>query len=114
VAAGCVGLATSVLNTDECSGYARVESNIRITHRTVRHSYEQDGRREWACDDDGDGVREVHCNGCEGAGAPLRTFLRALRGVHKEHLAEYVARGPACSSIQPSSAFPGSATRNCR
>ena len=91
VVAGCVGLWTSVLNTDEWSGYARVESSIGISHRTVRHSYDEEGRREWARDDDGDGVREVHCNGCEGSGAALRTFLRVFRGVHKEHLAEYVA-----------------------
>lgn len=91
VVATCVGISTSVLNTDEWSGYARVESRISIIHRTVRHGYDEHGRREWARDDDGDGVREVHCNGCEGSGAPLRTFLRVFRGVHKEHLAKYVA-----------------------
>lgn len=91
VLAECVGASTSVVNTDEWSGYARVESNTGITHRTVRHGYDADGRREWARDDDGDGIREVHCNGCEGAGTGLRTFLRVFRGVHKEHLAEYVA-----------------------
>jgi hypothetical protein len=40
-------------------------------HATVNH-----GQHEWARDDDGDGVREVHCNSCEGAGAALRSFLR--------------------------------------
>ena len=80
-----------VLNTDEWGGYARVESRIGIAHRTVRHGRDEDGHREWARDDDGDGIREVHCNGCEGAGAPLRTFLRVFRGVHKKHLADYVA-----------------------
>jgi transposase-like protein len=34
-------------------------------------------------------VREVHGNTCKGAG--LRTFLRMFRGVHKLHLAAYVA-----------------------
>ncbi len=91
VVGACVGVSTSVLNTDEWSGYARVEANVGISHRTVRHGYDEQGRREWARDDDGDGIREVHCNGCEGIGAPLRTFLRIFRGVHKEHLAGYVA-----------------------
>jgi hypothetical protein len=50
-------------------------------HATVRHSV-----HEWAREDDGDGRREVHCNTCEGAGAALRTYLRAFRGVHKQSL----------------------------
>jgi transposase len=53
---------------------------------TVRH-----GVHEWARDDDGDGRREVHWNSCEGAGAALRTYLRAFRGVHKQYLHLYVA-----------------------
>jgi transposase len=55
-------------------------------HATVRH-----GGREWARDADGDGRREVHCNTCEGAGAALRTYLRAFRGIHKQYLHLYVA-----------------------
>jgi len=55
-------------------------------HATVRH-----GGREWARDDDGDGRREVHGHTCEGAGAALRTSLRAFRGVHKPYLHLYVA-----------------------
>jgi transposase len=55
-------------------------------HATVAH-----GGREWARDDNGDGQREVHCNTCEGAGAALRTYLRAFRGVHKRYLHLYVA-----------------------
>jgi hypothetical protein len=31
------------------------------------------------------------CNGCEGAGAGLRSYLWGFRGVHKYYLAEYVA-----------------------
>jgi hypothetical protein len=50
-------------------------------HATVRH-----GVHEWARDDDGDGRREVHCHTCEGAGAALRTYLRAFRGVHQQYL----------------------------
>jgi hypothetical protein len=53
---------------------------------TVRH-----GVHEWARDDAGDGRREVHCNACEGAGAALRTDLRAFRGVHKQYLQRSVA-----------------------
>jgi hypothetical protein len=30
--------------------------------------------------------REVHGNTCEGAGAAIRTYLRAFRGVHKPYL----------------------------
>ena len=77
-----------ILYTDEWGGYGRVEG---LGHGTVRHGRDAEGRREWARDDDGDGVREVHCNTCEGAGAGLRTFLRMFRGVHKFYLAEYVA-----------------------
>jgi transposase len=91
VVAASVGAEAMVLNTDEWGGYARVESRIGIAHSTVRHGRDEQGRREWARDDDGDGIREVHCNGCEGVGAPLRTFLRVFRGVHKKHLGEYVA-----------------------
>lgn len=60
------------------------------THATVRH-----GVHEWARDDDGDGRREVHCHSCEGAGAALRTYLRAFRGVHKPYLHLYVATSEA-------------------
>ena len=79
-----------LLYTDEWGGYGRV-SGLGVGHSTVRHGRDAEGRREWARDDDGDGVREVHCNTCEGAGAGLRTFLRLFRGVHKFYLAEYVA-----------------------
>jgi transposase len=70
------------LYTDEWQRYR----GSHPIHGTVRH-----GLREWARDDDGDGQREVHCNTCEGAGAALRPYLRAFRGVHKRHLHFYVA-----------------------
>jgi transposase len=54
----------------------------------VRHT---PGRREWAREDDGDGVRAVHNNPLEGIGAGLRNFLRPFRGVSKWFLEEYVA-----------------------
>src|SRR5262245_27761825 len=56
-------------------------------HATVCH-----GVHEWARDDDGDGQRAVHGHSCAGAGAALRTYLRAFRGVHKRYLPLYVAR----------------------
>ncbi|MGI9174253.1 MAG: alcohol dehydrogenase catalytic domain-containing protein [Rhodothermales bacterium] len=46
---------------------------------------------EWARDDDGDGIREVHVNTVEGLWTTVRNFLRPFRGVHKKHLAGYVA-----------------------
>ena len=70
------------LYTDEWQSYW----GCHPAHATVCH-----GVREWARDDDGDGRREVHCNTCEGAGAALRTYLRAFRGVHKQYLHCYVA-----------------------
>jgi transposase len=68
--------------TDEWRGYNRVER----THHTVCH-----GRGEWARDDDGDGVREVHTNSIEGLWTTPRNFLRPFRGVHKKHLKYYLA-----------------------
>jgi len=76
----------AVSSTDEWSGDARVETELLTTHATVRHGRDSEGRREWARDDDGAGVREVHCNSCEGAGTGLRTYLREFRGVHKQSL----------------------------
>ncbi len=49
------------------------------------------GAREWARDDDGDGVREVHVNTIEGIWTGLRNALRPFRGVHKRYLQQYVA-----------------------
>jgi transposase len=77
-----VPVASTILYTDEWQGY----DGSHPAHATVRH-----GVHEWARDDDGDGRCEVHCNTCEGAGAALRTYLRAFRGVHKRYLHLYVA-----------------------
>ena len=75
----------TTLNTDEWTGYARV-SELGRAHATVNHA-----AKEWARDDDGDGVREVHCNTMEGTWTGLRNFLRPFRGVSKWHLDGYVA-----------------------
>jgi hypothetical protein len=70
------------VNTDEWSGYTRLER----THATVNH-----GAYEYARDDDGDGIREVHVNTIEGMWTGVRNFLRPMRGVHKRYLSQYVA-----------------------
>ncbi len=70
------------VNTDEWSGYTQLQR----THATVAH-----GQHEWARDDDGDGVREVHVNTIEGLWTGVRNFLRPFRGVHKRNLSQSVA-----------------------
>ena len=85
-----VGRATGpgvTLNTDEWQGYNGVAATGR-GHATVCHT---PGQREWARDDDGDGVREVHNNTAEGIWTGLRNFLRPFRGVSKWYLNQYVA-----------------------
>jgi hypothetical protein len=70
--------------TDEWGGYHRLADSGR-GHATVCHT-----AREWARDDDGDGVNEVHNNTLEGLWTGLRNFLRPFRGVSKWFLDEYV------------------------
>ena len=70
------------VNTDEWIGYTKLARK----HVIVSH-----GLKEWARDDDGDGVREVHVNTMEGTWTTVRNFLRPFRGVHKRHLAGYIA-----------------------
>ena len=74
--------AQATLYTDEYDSYNRLK-RIRLT---VCH-----GKNEWARDDDGDGIREVHVNSNEGGWTGLRNFLRPYRGVHKAYLSGYVA-----------------------
>lgn len=69
-------------NTDEWQGYNHIDRQ----HVTVNH-----GSGEYARDDDGDGVREVHINSAEGMWTSARNFLRPFRGVHKFYLADYIA-----------------------
>jgi len=68
--------------TDEWRGYNRVDR----ARSTVCHS-----AGEWARDDDGDGIREVHVNTIEGLWTSVRNFLRPFRGVHKKYLVGYIA-----------------------
>ena len=56
-----------------------------------RHGQVSHGTTEWARDDHGDGVREVHINTMEGVWTGVRNFLRPFRGVHKQYLKDYVA-----------------------
>ena len=72
----------ATLYTDEYDSYNHVQ---RVRH-TVCHS-----RNEYARDDDGDGIREVHVNSNEGGWTGLRNLLRPFRGVHKAYLSEYIA-----------------------
>ena len=63
----------AAVNTDEWRGYSWL-ARLGFAHRTVRHT-----DREWARDDDGDGVREVHEITLEGIWAGLRNYLQKLR-----------------------------------
>jgi transposase-like protein len=68
--------------TDENDSYNGLPRlHARVSHMT----------KEWARDDDGDGVREVHTNSAEGMWTGLRTFLRPFRGISQAFLAGYVA-----------------------
>jgi transposase-like protein len=67
------------------------------------HPYQTTGAhgvREWARDENGDGQRAVHGHTCEGAGAGLRTYLRAFRGVHQQSLHLYVATYEAMANAK--------------
>ena len=75
------------VNSDEWEAYHHLPEADR-GHATVCHA---PGKREWARDDDGDGIREVHNNTLEGLWTGLRNFLRPFRGVHKKYLDPYAA-----------------------
>ena len=77
--------------TDEYDSY----NGIHRTRSTVAH-----GAHEWARDDDGDGIREVHTNTVEGMWTGLRNFLRPFRGVSKHFLSGYVAIHEFCVNLK--------------
>jgi transposase len=77
----------ATVNTDEWKAYGRLPQTGR-THAAVNHT---PGKGEWARDEDGDGVNEIHTNTAEGVWTGLRNFLRPFRGVHKQYLNQYVA-----------------------
>lgn len=78
---------TASVYTDEWQAYNHLPETGRV-HASVCHT---PGQREWARDDDGDGIREVHCNTLEGIWTGLRNFLRPFRGVNKAYLGQYTA-----------------------
>jgi transposase len=79
-----VTMTGATVYTDEWSGYKPLKGTGR-GHATVNHN-----AGEWARDDDGDGVREVHCNTLEGLWTGVRNFLRIFRGVNKQYLEQYI------------------------
>jgi len=81
----------AILYTDAWPSY----HGSHPAHAAVSH-----GVREGARANDHDGIREVHCNTCEGAGAALRTDLRAFRGVHKQYLHRSVATYEAMANAK--------------
>jgi transposase-like protein len=74
----------TMVNTDEWMAYGGLPA-VGRRHVTVCHAV-----GEWARDEDGDGVREVHINTLEGIWTGLRNFLRPFRGVNKVYLYQYV------------------------
>ena len=70
--------------TDEYNIYNRL-TEWGYSHQSVNH-----GKREYARDDDGDGVREVHVNTMEGFWSLLRSWLRPHRGISQERLPLYL------------------------
>ncbi len=74
----------SLIHTDEYDIYARL-SAWGYRHKTVCH-----GRGEYARDEDGDGVCEIHVNTLEGVWSLLRSWLRPHRGISQEKLPLYL------------------------
>jgi transposase-like protein len=77
-------VAGTLVYTDEYSIYARLQS-WGYDHKRVNH-----GRGEFARDDDGDGLCEVHVNTMEGFWSLLRSWLRPHRGISQEKLPVYL------------------------
>jgi hypothetical protein len=75
-------LQETTCHTDEWNAY----NHIIRDHSTVCHA-----KHEWARDEDGDGIREVHTNTAEGMWTDVRNYLRPFKGVHKVYLSGYVA-----------------------
>jgi len=63
--------------TDEWKSY----NHIIREHSSVCHA-----EHEWARDDEGDGIREVHTNTAEGMWMDVRNYLRPFKSVHKMYL----------------------------
>ena len=78
----------TVVNTDEWDAYNHLPEEA---HRIRVCVCPTPGKRVWARDDDGEGIREVHNNTIEGSWTGLRNFLRPFRGVNKIYLHQYLA-----------------------
>lgn len=74
----------TLIYTDEYSIYNRLQSWGYI-HKSVNH-----GCGEYARDEDGDGLCEVHVNTMEGFWSLLRSWLRPHRGISQEKLPLYL------------------------
>jgi transposase len=74
----------SLIYTDEYNVYTRL-SAWGYPHKTVCH-----GQGEYARDEDGDGLCEVHVNTMEGLWSLLRSWLRPHRGISQEKLPDYL------------------------
>jgi transposase len=72
------------LDTDEDEIYGRLEP-WGYSQKTVCHA-----SGEYARDDDGDGVHEVHVDTMEGFWSRLRSWLRPHRGIAQGNLPRYV------------------------
>jgi len=70
--------------TDAYDIYSRMDQ-WNYAHKSVCH-----GSGEYARDDDGDGVYEVHVNTMEGFWSLLRSWLRPHRGISHDNLPLYV------------------------
>ena len=74
----------ALVHTGEYAIYARLQA-WGYRHVTVCHAH-----GEYARDEDGDGVREVHVNTTEGAWSLLRSWLRPHRGISQDKLPLYL------------------------
>lgn len=74
----------STVYTDEYNIYDSLE-DWGYKHKSVCH-----GKHEYARDDDGDGIYEVHVNTIEGFWSLLRSWLRPHRGLSQEKLPLYL------------------------
>jgi transposase len=75
----------STVYTDEYAIYGRL-SRWGYEHNTVNQ-----GRGEYARDEDGDGFHEVHVNTIEGLWSLLRSWLRPHRGISQRFLPATIA-----------------------
>ena len=74
----------TLIHTDEYDIYARLPA-WGYPHKTVCHA-----RGEYARDEDGDGVCEIHVNTIEGFWSLLRSWLRPHRGISQDKLPFYL------------------------